>query len=87
MYGLAITLEGRQLPGSPFQIRIRNDETVAANCKLYGGGLTRGEAGARNAFFIQGTARMMAAKLARLLTGVMNNERCALLSNCIPQTK
>lgn len=58
-YGLAIVLNGTPLQGSPFKIRIRNDETIAGNCRLYGPGLTLGTAGQRNQFCIQGKALRM----------------------------
>lgn len=55
VYGLALALEGgRQLRGSPFPLRAKTDETVAANCKMYGAGLTRGVAGQATSFTIQG---------------------------------
>jgi hypothetical protein len=53
-YGLAVVLNGTPLQGSPFKIRIRNDETIAGNCRLYGPGLTLGTAGQRSQFCIQG---------------------------------
>ena len=55
VYGLAIGLDcGRPLAGSPFQIRVRSDDTIAANCKLYGPQLSRGVAGEQTVFSIQG---------------------------------
>ena len=55
VYGLAVCLEGgRALKGSPFRVRAKTDETVAANCKIYGGGLTRAMAGQETLFTIQG---------------------------------
>ena len=56
-YGLAIVLNGVPLQGSPFKIRIRNDETIAGNCRLYGPGLTLGTAGQHSQFCIQGMPR------------------------------
>jgi len=57
VYGLALSLEGgRALKGSPFPVRAKTDETVAANCKMYGGGLTRAIAGCVTTFTIQGTS-------------------------------
>ena len=53
-YGLAIMLQGIQLQGSPFRIRVRNDETIAGNCRLYGPSLPVGTAGEPNKFCIQG---------------------------------
>jgi len=55
-YGLAIMLQGIQLQGSPFKIRVRNDETIAGNCRLYGSSLAVGTAGEVNSFCIQGSA-------------------------------
>ncbi len=56
VYGLAVYLEGgRALKGSPFPVRAKTDETVAANCKMYGGGLTRAVAGQETSFTIQGS--------------------------------
>ncbi|KAK9829410.1 hypothetical protein WJX72_005680 [[Myrmecia] bisecta] len=53
-YGLAVQFDGsRALQGSPFPIKVRNDETIAANCKLYGSGLTQAVAGQRTSFTIQ----------------------------------
>ena len=55
VYRLAVYLEGgRALNGSPFPVRAKTDETVAANCKMYGGGLTRAVAGQETSFTIQG---------------------------------
>ena len=55
VYGLALCLEGgRHLKGSPFAVRAKTDETIAANCKMYGAGLTRAVAGLATAFTIQG---------------------------------
>ena len=55
VYGLGLTLEGgRQLRGSPFPVRAKTDETAAANCKMYGAGLTRAVAGQATSFTIQG---------------------------------
>lgn len=53
-YGLAVGFDGsRMLTGSPFQIRARNDETIAGNCKLFGAGLAQGTAGEKTSFTIQ----------------------------------
>ncbi len=60
-YGLAIALNGVPLQGCPFKVRIRNDETIAANCRLYGPGLTTGTAGVRAQFSIQGALWMRCA--------------------------
>lgn len=55
-YGLVLLFDGaRQLSGSPFKIRVKADETMAANCKLYGPGLTRAVAGERTSFSIKGS--------------------------------
>lgn len=32
-YGLSIMLQGAQLQGSPFTVRVRKDETVPSNCR------------------------------------------------------
>ncbi len=54
-YSLALLLDGaRQISGSPFKVRVKTDETVAANCKLYGPGLFRAVAGERTSFSIKG---------------------------------
>lgn len=54
-YGLVLLFDGtRQLSGSPFKVRVKTDETMAANCKLYGPGLTRAVAGERTSFSIKG---------------------------------
>ena len=54
-YGLSIDFDGhRRLKGCPLSVRVRNDETCASNCKLYGPGLTQGTAGEPTAFCIQG---------------------------------
>ncbi len=56
-YGLQLAFDSsRQLSGSPFRVRVKTDETVAANCKLYGPGLTRAVAGERTSFSIKGGA-------------------------------
>lgn len=58
-YGLVLLFDGtRQLSGSPFKIRVKTDETMAANCKLYGPGLTRAAAGERTSFSIKGGASL-----------------------------
>lgn len=54
-YNLNISFDNsRVLRGCPLVVRVRNDETCAANCKLYGAGLTHGVAGADNIFSVQG---------------------------------
>ena len=54
-YGLSITFDGhRNLKGCPLPVRVRNDETCASYCKLYGAGLTQGTAGHQIVFGIQG---------------------------------
>lgn len=54
-YDLVLAFEGgRMLAGSPHKVRVKTDETVAANCKLYGPGLTRAVAGERTSFSIKG---------------------------------
>ncbi len=54
-YGLSISFDSvRTLKGCPMAVRVRNDETCASNCKLYGPGLTHGTAGEQIAFSIQG---------------------------------
>ena len=54
-YGLSVSFDiHRVLKGCPLMIRVRNDETCAANCKLYGAGLTQGVAGAQTTFSVQG---------------------------------
>ena len=53
-YGLSIMLLGIPIRGSPFKVRVRNDETIAAHCRLYGPSLASGTAGVQNTFFVQG---------------------------------
>lgn len=54
-YNLVISFDNnRVLQGCPFVFRVCNDETCAANCKLYGAGLTQGTAGEHNTFSVQG---------------------------------
>ncbi|KAL0032084.1 hypothetical protein WJX77_004214 [Trebouxia sp. C0004] len=54
VYSLSICLDGhRPLKGCPLPVRVRNDETCAVNCKLYGLGLTQGTAGQPIEFSIQ----------------------------------
>jgi hypothetical protein len=53
-YGLSISVQGIQIQGSPFKIRVRNDETIASHCRLYGPNVAMGVAGEKNTFFIQG---------------------------------
>ena len=53
-YGLSIMLQGMQIQGSPFKIRVRNDETIASHCQLYGPNVATGVAGEKSTFFIQG---------------------------------
>lgn len=55
VYQLVLAFEGnRALAGSPHRVRVKTDETVAGNCKLYGAGLTRAVAGERTSFSIKG---------------------------------
>lgn len=57
VYSLSISLDGhRPLKGCPLSVRVRNDETCAVNCKLYGLGLTQGTAEKPIEFSIQGEA-------------------------------
>ena len=54
-YNLNVSFDSsRVLKGCPLVVRVRNDETCAANCKLYGAGLTHGVAGTDNMFSVQG---------------------------------
>ena len=54
-YGLSISFDNnRVLRGCPVIVKVRNDETCAPNCKLYGAGLTQGIAGEQSIFSIQG---------------------------------
>ncbi|CAL8470627.1 g10169 [Coccomyxa elongata] len=54
MYSLVLEFDGgRSLAGSPHRVRVKTDETVAGNCKLYGPGLTRAVAGERTSFSIK----------------------------------
>ena len=54
-YNLTVSFDSnRVLKGCPFVIRVRDDETCAANCKLYGAGLTQGVAGVHTTFSVQG---------------------------------
>lgn len=53
-YGLSIMVQGIQIQGSPFKVRVRNDETIASHCRLFGPNVAMGVAGERNTFFIQG---------------------------------
>lgn len=56
-YNLNISFDNnRVLEGCPLVLRVRNDETCAANCKLYGAGLTQGIAGEPNTFSLQGAS-------------------------------
>ena len=64
-YGLAIMLQGIQLQGSPFKIRVRNDETIAGNCRLYGSSLAVGTAGEPISFCIQGSHLISEQREAR----------------------
>ena len=55
VYALRLLLDGaRPLAGTPFPIRVKTDETAAANCRLFGPGLTRACAGQATTFQIQG---------------------------------
>ena len=54
-YALHLLLDGaRPLAGGPFPIRVKTDETAAANSRLFGPGLTRARAGQATTFQIQG---------------------------------
>lgn len=77
-YGLAIVLDGTPLQGSPFKIKIRNDETIAGNCRLYGPGLTLGTAGQHNQFCIQGVRRQLRLDLAAWLTSAAQHNKLNL---------
>lgn len=56
-YNLNISFDNnRVLEGCPLVFRVQNDETCAANCKLYGAGLTQGIAGEHNTFSMQGAS-------------------------------
>ena len=86
VYGLAVSLEGgRALKGSPYPVRAKTDETVACNCKMYGGGLTRAVAGQETSFTIQGrwlmghvhgTAAMCPLICHMLVTVLQTRQRC-----------
>lgn len=54
LYRLEVTLDGRAVAGSPYQLPVRCDETAAGACKLFGVGLTHAVAGERTFFGIQG---------------------------------
>ncbi len=57
-YQLVLAFEGnRALTGTPHRVRVKTDETVAGNCKLYGAGLTRAVAGERTSFSIKGESQ------------------------------
>ena len=57
-YNLTVCFDSnRVLDGCPLVIRVRNDETCAANCKLYGAGLIQGVAGVHNSFSVQGESK------------------------------
>ncbi len=83
-YGLAIVLNGTPLQGSPFKIRIRNDETIAGNCRLYGPGLTVGTAGQRNQFCIQGRMKFWRQGPSRRKGKVIELQTCC--HACGPQS-
>ena len=54
-YSVTVSFDrNRILKGSPFAVKVRNDETSAAFCKLYGQGLAHGVAGQPLCFSIQG---------------------------------
>ena len=64
-YGLSISFDSnRVLKGCPFMVKVRSDETCAANCKLHGAGLTQGIAGDPNLFRIQGRVLEQHASLS-----------------------
>jgi hypothetical protein len=50
---LAVSIDGKLIKGSPFDIKVRTDETVAGNCKALGAGLQGGCVGDRHAFTVQ----------------------------------
>lgn len=63
-YNLTISFENnRVIKGCPLVIRVRNDETCAANCKLYGAGLNHGIVGAHNIFSLQGEREPLQSSL------------------------
>jgi hypothetical protein len=83
VYGLALALEGgRQLRGSPFPVRAKTDETVAANCKMYGAGLTRAVAGQATSFTIQGLPQAHAVRLARTGGWSLNSTLWLIMVPC-----
>ncbi|KAK3272459.1 hypothetical protein CYMTET_19249 [Cymbomonas tetramitiformis] len=53
LYRLAITCRGEPLQGSPYEVIVRKDETVAARCKAVGIGLALGTVGEPNTFTLQ----------------------------------
>ena len=54
-YNISISFDrNRILKGCPLPVKVRNDETSAAFCKLYGQGLAHGVAGQQMCFSIQG---------------------------------
>ena len=83
-YNLTISFDNnRVLKGCPMVVRVRNDETCAANCKLYGAGLTHGIAGAHNIFSVQGAiAKLCVSALHGIAVGSLNRHKCVLNCSC-----
>ena len=48
-----MSIDGKLIKGSPFDIKVRTDETVAGNCKALGAGLQGGCVGDHHAFTVQ----------------------------------
>ncbi len=65
-YSLVLEFDGgRSLAGSPHRVRVKTDETMAGNCKLYGPGLTRAVAGERTSFSIKGETSVIVRQTQR----------------------
>jgi hypothetical protein len=52
-YRLAVSIDGKLIKGSPFDIKVRTDETVAGHCRALGAGLQGGGVGDVHAFTVQ----------------------------------
>lgn len=83
-YGVSISFDNnRALKGCPVIVRVRNDETCASNCKLYGAGLTQGIAGEQTIFSIQGMLTHLLYSRSVLYTPVclptQQEQRCTCM--------
>ena len=78
-YSLVLEFDGgRSLAGSPHRVRVKTDETVAGNCKLYGPGLTRAIAGEHTSFSIKGQTTVIVRYHQGIITPAVQAAVCSV---------